>query len=182
MAMAGKEIEIKILGIDIPAVEKKLIALGAKKIFDGPMTAIYYDFPDSSIRGNGGTLRLREEGARTFFTLKKDIESIEAKVREEHQIEVSDFNGMKRLLETIGLQSWISMKKHRTSYELREAHFEIDTYEDAFRYIPAFLEIEGSDIESVYAHAKLLGFSKNDCRPWDILQVAAFYSSEDGLR
>jgi len=155
---------------------ERLISLGAEKVFDDEIHALYYDFPDNSIRRKGCTLRLRREGEKSVFTLKKDLESTEAKIREEHEIEVSDFAGMKRLLETLGMNAWLDMKKHRTSYKLKGVRFEIDAYHDAYSYIPQFLEIEGHDIETIYAYAELLGFKKNDCKPWDILQVAAYYS------
>jgi len=172
-----KEIEVKILEIDRSRLEGKLISLGARKVFDDEIHALYYDFPDNAIRSKGCTLRLRREGTKSVFTLKKDFESTEAKIREEQEIEVSDFTGMKHLLETLGMNAWLDIKKHRTSYELRGVRFELDAYHDAYGYIPQFLEIEGRDIETIYAYAELLGFSKNDCKPWDILQVAAYYSS-----
>ena len=171
-----KEIEIKILEIDRSSLEEKLVSLGAAKVFDDEIYALYYDFPDSSIRRNGCTLRLRREGSKSVFALKKDIVSTEAKIREENEIEVSDFNGMKNLLETLGMNAWLEMKKHRTSYEIKGVRFEIDAYHDAYSYIPQFLEIEGHDIETIYVYAELLGFGKDDCKPWDILQVAAYYS------
>ena len=178
MCPATKEIEIKILGIDRNAIEEKLISLGAKKIFDDEIYALYYDFSDHAIKRKGCTLRLRREGEKSVFTLKKDIESAEAKIREEHEIEVSDFTEMKYLMETLGLNAWLEVTKHRTSYEFRGVHFELDAYQDAYSYIPLFLEIEGHDIETIYASAELLGFTKNDCKPWDILQVAAYYAGE----
>ena len=173
-----KEIEIKILAIDRSAVEKRLLSLGAKKVFDGEMHALYFDFPDKSIKSNGCTLRLRREGKKSVFTVKKNFESPEAKIREEHEIKVADFNEAKYLMETLGLNAWLEVKKHRTSYEFKGVHFEIDAYHDAYDYIPQFLEIEGHDIETIYAYAELLGFTKNDCKPWDILQVAAYYSGQ----
>jgi len=173
-----KEIEIKILGIDKTAVEEKLVSLGAIKVFDDEIHALYYDFPDKAIRNSGRTLRLRREGSKAVLSLKKDIENREAKVREEHEIEVSDFSGMKYLLESIGLNAWLEIKKHRTSYELQGVYFEIDAYHDTYSYIPQFLEIEGDDIESIYASAELLGFTRSACKPWDILQVASYYSEQ----
>lgn len=178
MCPAMKEIEIKILGIDRSAIEERLIFIGAKKVFDDKIHAFYYDFPDNAIKRSGCALRLRKEGPKSVLTLKKNIENTEAKTREEHEIEVSDFNDMKYLLETLGLNAWLEMKKHRTSYELKGVHFELDTYHDAYNYIPQFLEIEGPDIETIYASAELLGFTRNDCKPWDIIQVAAYYSGQ----
>lgn len=172
------EIEIKILDIDGNAVENRLLSLGAEKVFDDEMHALYYDFPDHSLRGSGTVLRLRREGEKSLLALKKDRESSEAKVREEQEIEISDFSAMQYLLDHLGLKAWLEMKKHRTTYSFRDLHVEIDTCHGAYGYIPQFLEIEGPDIATIYAVAQLLGFTKNDCRPWDILQVAAHYSGQ----
>lgn len=175
---AMKEIEIKVLGIDRKAVEDRLVSLGAKKVFDDEIHALYYDFTNTALKNSDCALRLRLEGTKSILSLKKFVESKEAKIREEHEVEVSDFNTMKYLLEALGLNVWLEMKKHRTSYEFRGVHFEIDEYHDAYNYIPQFLEIEGHDIETIYACAELLGFTGNDCKPWDILQVAAYYSGQ----
>jgi hypothetical protein len=72
------------------------------------------------------------------------------------------------------------MKKQRTSYALLNVHFEFDKYTDEFGFIPEFLEIEGPDVATVYKSAAALGFSKEDCRPWDALQVAEYYSGHTG--
>jgi adenylate cyclase class 2 len=173
-----KEIEIKVLEIDRKAVETRLVSLGAKKVFDGEIHALYYDFTNASLKESGCALRLRLEGTKSVLCLKKLVESKEAKIREEHELEVSDFNTMKFLLEGLGLKAWLEMKKHRTSYEFRGAHFEIDEYHGTYDYIPLFLEIEGPDIETIHACAELLGFTLNDCKPWDILEVAAYYSGQ----
>jgi adenylate cyclase class 2 len=173
-----KEIEVKILEIDKSSTEERLISLGAKKVFDDEIHAFYYDFPDNSLRQHGCSLRLRKEGKKSVLTLKKNIESTEAKIREEIETEISDFNAMQCLIETLGLKAWIEMKKHRTSYEFRGVHFEIDAYHDKYNYIPQFMEIEGHDIETVYTYAELLGFTRDDCKPWDIIEVAAYYSGQ----
>ena len=173
-----KEIEVKILGIDRSALEEKLLSLGAKKVFDDEIHALYYDYADTALKNSGCALRLRLEGTKSVLSLKKYVESTEAKIREEQEIEVSDFNTMKDLLETLGLNAWLDMKKHRTSYEFRGVHFELDEYHDAYNNIPEFLEIEGPDIETIYSCAELLGFTAKDCKPWDFLQVAAYYSGQ----
>ena len=144
------------------------------------MHAFYYDFPDDTLRRDGVVLRLRQEGGNPVLTLKKSIENPEAKIKEEHEVGVSDFHEMKHLLEILGLRAWIEMKKRRTSYALKGVHFEIDEYQGDYDYIPRFLEIEGPDVETLYEHAALLGFERSDCRPWDIMQVAAYYSARNG--
>lgn len=175
-----REVEIKILEIDRVEVEGKLIAAGARRIFDGQIHAVYLDFGSGSIRQNGGTFRLRREGDRTVLTFKRKVEDGDAKVREETEVEVSDFQAMKSILGSIGLSAWLEMNKHRTTWQLGSTHFELDKYHDAYEYIPEFLEIESTDVAEAYRQAAMLGFGKEDCKPWDALQVAAHYSGRSG--
>jgi predicted adenylyl cyclase CyaB len=174
------EVEIKILEIDRLKTEGLLLAAGAKKIFDDRIHAVYYDFGDDSIREGGGTLRLRKEGGRAVLTFKRHVEDRNAKVREEQEVVVSDFLTTRFILEAIGLSTRIEMSKHRTTYELGGTHFEFDKYSDAYAYIPEFLEIESTDVETAYLQAETLGFSREECRPWDAIQVAAYYSARTG--
>ncbi len=175
------EMEIKILDIDRKRLEDKLISLGAKKIFDGEIHAIYYDDADNSVRRQKGTFRLRREGGISVLTFKAYIDSASAKVREETEVTVSDFDAMRSILKSTGFSPWLEMKKHRTTYALQGFHFEFDRHTDEFGFIPEFLEIEGPDIEAIYEWAAALGFSKEDCRPWDALQVAEYYSGRDKI-
>jgi adenylate cyclase class 2 len=176
------ETEIKILGIDRKKLEKKLLSLGAEKVFDGEIHALYYDTPDSSVRRSRGTFRLRREGTKSVLTFKAHVDDTEAKVREETEVTVSDFDAMRSILKSVGFYPWLEMKKHRTTYALQGVHFELDKYTDEFGFIPEFLEIEGRDTEAVYESAAALGFSKDDCRPWDALQVAEYYSDSERRR
>ena len=43
------ETEIKVLAIDKKKVENQLTKLGAKKVFEGELYAIYYDFEDNKL-------------------------------------------------------------------------------------------------------------------------------------
>ena len=169
------ETEIKILDINREEIEEKLLSLMAGKIFDDEIHAIYYDSGDNAIRKNRNTFRLRKEGKRSVLTFKRYIENREAKVREEKEVEVADFDAMRSILESIGFSVWFEMKKHRTTYECEGIHFELDKYHDKHDYIPEFLEIEGTDMEKIYKYVELLGFNKDDCKPWDAIQVAEYY-------
>ena len=171
-----REIEVKILKIDRNNIEKKLISIGARKTFEGDIHAIYYDSSDNLIRKTRATLRLRREGARSVLTFKQHIEDEEAKIREEKEVEVSDFDTMHSVLVSLGFFSWLEMEKYRITYEFGGAHFEIDKYHGEYEYIPEFMEIEGADIGEIYKYAGLLGFSSQDCKPWDAVQLAAYYN------
>jgi predicted adenylyl cyclase CyaB len=175
-----REIEVKILEVDTAAVTAKLIALGARKTFDDEIHALYYDTPDSAIRARRTTLRLRKEGGRTVLAVKRDISDESAKVREEHEVGISDFATMRSMLEALGLRVWLEMRKHRVSFELSGLHFEFDRYDDAYAYIPEFLEIEGPSLGVIHEYAALLGFAAADCRPWDAVDIARHYAERRG--
>lgn len=172
------EIEVKILEINRESVEKKLIALGAHKIFDDEIHAIYYDLRDSCLKKTGKSLRLRREGERTMLTLKLHVENALAKEQAEHEVEVCRFEDMRTVLEGLGYAPWLQMQKHRTSYELEGTHVELDHYSGQHAYIPEFLEIEGRDIETIYSCAEALGFSRRDCRPWDVAELIEYYAQK----
>lgn len=169
------EIEVKILEINRVQVEERLIALGAKKTFDDDIHAIYYDLQDNILRNTGKALRLRREGKKTVLTLKLQRENALAKERAEYEVEAGGFEEMQMLLEGIGYIPWLVMQKHRTSYELEDTHIELDHYCGAHGHIPEFLEIEGRDIEAIYRTAEALGFSRHDCRPWDVTELIEYY-------
>jgi adenylate cyclase class 2 len=173
------EIEVKILEISREQVIERLVSLGATKVFDDEIHARYYDFPDQRLKSSGITLRLRREGPKAVVTLKMDVANPAAKERREHETEVGDFEDMRTILEGLGFVAWLEMKKHRTSYELGDAHIELDRYHDNYSHIPEFLEIEGGDMETVFRYAEALGFGRHECRPWDAVELAAYYAGKD---
>jgi len=172
------EIEVKILKINRALVEKKLIALGAIKTFDNEIHAIYYDLPDNSLKNAGKALRLRKEGEKAVLTLKLQEENALAKERIEHESEVCRFEDMRTVIEGLGYAPWLEMKKHRTSYELDGTHVELDHYHGQHDYIPEFLEIEGRDVETIYRCAEALGFGRDACRPWDVVDLIEHYADK----
>ncbi len=164
-----KETEVKIFNINKEEIEEKLISLGAKKVFDDEVESLYFDFPNNSIRDRKQTLRLRKMGNKAFLTFKNTISNDSAKIRDEVEIEVSDFEKTRNILKALGLSEWLKTRKHRTSYKLKDARFEIDKYYDEYDFIPEFLEIETDNVKTLYKYVELLGFKREDCKPWTIL-------------
>jgi predicted adenylyl cyclase CyaB len=175
--MRMRETEIKILEVDRGKVEKRLRDLGARKVFDDEIRALYYDDAGGSVKRRKDALRLRREGNKAVLTYKSHVGDRGAKVRDEREVHVSDFDTTRSILESLGFSVWLEMKKHRTSYRLRGGHFEFDKYSGEYEYIPEFLEIEAPDIEAVRAFARLLGFTPKDCKPWDAVRLAKYYSA-----
>jgi len=171
-----EEIEVKILDIDREKVVSKLLSLGAKKIFEGELYAIFYDKNDGSVREEKNTLRLRKEGdEKVVVTYKKFVEHDKVKVRKEYEVEVSEFEMMKEILKQLDFVQWLEMRKNRISYKLGNVKFEFDKHIDQYSYVPEFMEIEAENVEDIYKYVELLGFTKEDCKPWTILDLAEHY-------
>jgi adenylate cyclase class 2 len=173
-----KEIEVKILNIDRKKTEKQLNSLGAKKIFDDEITTTLFDFSDSSIKKAKNLIRLRKSGNKSYVTFKKYIEHAQMKVRQEFEVEVSDFTTMSNILTSLGLLPELHIKKHRVSYILDDVHFEFDTHIEEYGFIPEFLEIEAKDEDTLSSYIQKLGFSKDQCKSWSFFEVADYYKTK----
>ena len=174
-----KEVEVKVVDIDRAMVEAKLNTLGASKIFDGIEESVFFDFPGNPLGNAQNLLRLRKEGERTVLTFKKYVESGAAKVRDEYEVSVSEFESMQSILELLGLIPYQQMVKHRTSYLLKSgARVDLDKYAGKLSYIPDLMEIEAKDAETVQSHLKLFGFQPEDAKPWTTFELIDHYSRE----
>ena len=175
------EVEVKFLEVDVATLTKKLIQLGAKKVFDGEIIAHYFDYPDSRLRAEGKLLRLRKKGDIVELTLKKSINP-KSLAKESHELEVNctDFETMKTILLESGFtyrkplpgeEILNTTDKHRASYSLEGAHFEFDTFPN----IPTFLEIETQSVEAIQAWVHKLGLNMQDAKPWTGRDVLKHY-------
>jgi adenylate cyclase class 2 len=174
-----KELEVKIIEIDREEVESKLRALGATKILDEDEETLFFDFPDNSISKAKNLLRLRRIGDKAVLTFKQFVESDSAKVRVETEVSVSEFESTRRILQSLGLIPTLHMEKHRTSYSLASGiEVDIDKYTGKYSHVPTLLEIEGPDVATIHAQAKLLGFEPGECKSWTTFELIDYYSSE----
>ncbi|HTW91660.1 MAG TPA: class IV adenylate cyclase [bacterium] len=170
-----REIEVKVLDIDRPAVELTLAELSARPSPEERLTAVFFDSPDGRLRVAGNLLRLRREGDRVLLTFKRRVGEEGAKVREEIEVGVSDFEACRLLLNALGLAETAHVDKFRTSYRLDTATIAIDRHVGEHLFIPEFLEIEAGSIEEVQAVAARLGFAPETLRPWGLPQVIEHY-------
>lgn len=164
-----REIETKILEVDVKKTEKILKKLGAKLVFDGKIEFIRFKglgISDDSL------LRVRKVGDKVQLTFKK--RNMKSRFLDSKEIEtyVGDFNTTKDILLNLGFSIRSKGKKHRKSYVLGKTRFEFDT----FKGIPTYLEIEGSEA-SIKKYSKLLGFKEKDFKNWTQFQVLRYYKA-----
>ncbi len=173
-----EEIEVKILEVNRPLLEKSLTILGAKKVFDGEIETLFFDFKEGTIVKQKNVLRLRKEQDKVELTYKKVHVTSTAKTAEEYSVGVSSLKTMEIILENLGLPVTGRTHKHRVSYTVDEARFDFDCYTGDLGYIPEFLEIEAKSSDLIYKHAELLGFEAKDCLPWSTEDLINYYSQK----
>jgi adenylate cyclase class 2 len=173
-----KEIEVKVLNVDKQKIGEILTKLGVKQTFDEEITSYFFDFENKRIINAKNVLRLRKKGKQSVLTFKKILSKQSAKVVEEYEVEVSNLSEMENILKMLGLSVTESIKKHRTSYKLKDVQFDIDTLENEYAFIPTYLEIEAKNIELIHKYAKILGYRADDCLPWTTNELIKFYSKK----
>jgi adenylate cyclase class 2 len=173
-----KETEVKILEVNKAKAEKTLANLGAKKVFDGDIKTLFFDFKKGTIIKQKNVLRLRKEQDKTELTYKKVYFTPSTKTAEEYSVEVSSLETMEKILKNLGLSIIESMQKHRVSYTIDDARFDFDRYFGRYGFIPEFLEIEANNTDLIYKYAALLGFKRKDCLPWSTTELINHYFSK----
>lgn len=167
-----REIEVKILDIDVSETIVRILESGGEKTFDGQVKVIFYDFPNQCLRNKEKRLRVRSFGDRVELTYKKKIGKERVKIAEELEVNVSNFGEMKRILEAIGMVEGHKYSKHRISFRVKNVCFEIDSIPGC----PPLLEIEAVDEQTVYKWVEWLGFDKTEAKPWSGTDVIEYYS------
>lgn len=170
-----KEIEVKILGVNVAQLKRRFKKLRAKKIFSGTLEATYFDLPGKILSKKKQILRLRKTEDKNILTFKKPLPGGKTKAAEETEFEVDNFLACQQVLQELGYKPFFSYTKKRDSYQVGNVHLEIDQYAGKFKKIPPFLEIEAHSEKELFAVLKKLGFSEKDAKPWHGGQVLKHY-------
>src|SRR4030066_147998 len=155
MSKADQELEVKFYLARRRQLEERVIALGGQisepRVYE---INLRFDTPDQVLLNSGRLLRLRQDSrARVTY---KGMGSIEggARLRQELEFTVSDFDTARALFEALGYQVYMMYEKYRTTYQLGALEVVLDElpYGD-------FAEIEGPDGESIQTAAEHLGLN-----------------------
>jgi len=148
------EIETKILEIDRDIVVQKLVELGATKIKDTRLIVDWYCLPEALGGDHPWYLRVRSTSDGKNEITWKSLETFVGNTRQskEVNIDVSDFEKTKILLESIGLTHYAHQEKDRISFTYKNWNFDLDQYPN----MPAYLEVEGDSEEHILEAIELL--------------------------
>lgn len=155
------EIKIKIKGgsAGLENTRKKIIAkdfrLIHKKYFE---QNIVFDTPEGKLKSNKFLLRLRKKGNKNIVTFKRPAHESASnyKIREETEVEVSDFENMKRIFTGLGYEVVFIYEKVREEFQKGDVKVMADETP-----IGNFIEIEGPR-EAIDRTARELGYGKSD--------------------
>ena len=108
-------------------------------------------------------MRLRQNGDKVELTVKY-IYSVAKEYNiddvKEIEIKVDSFEEANKLVEEMGYYHKKLVEKKRTSYGYRNTNIEIDEWP----LIPAYIEIEGKDVDTIYDIARELGYKKEETK------------------
>ncbi|MFA6445629.1 MAG: CYTH domain-containing protein [Candidatus Paceibacterota bacterium] len=175
-----EEIEVKFLNIDKEKIEKKLIAIGAKKVGDFSYRRIVFDFPGFPLDKKAAWVRLRDEGDKITLGFKQrlgttshDGSTSDTGMREVEFV-VSDFEKTALFLRDIGMIDKFYQENKRTRYMKGNTEFDIDTWPA----LETYLEIEAKTWEEVDQAIIELGLNPADKKIFSTNQI---YNSK-GIR
>ena len=173
-----KELETRIVDIDVDDIRNKLTSLGAEKVKSEDQVNEIYDFEDGRLLAAKGYARIRTtvdriQGKETvFMTTKKMLSQDTFKVMEENEIIVDDKEMARRIFTSLGLKLQESISKYRESYKIMDSLVEIDINDKSFCPFP-YLEIETSSVEKLEEIVKLLGYTLEDTTSQTIYDILA---------
>jgi len=168
MNITGTEIETKFHISDLKKIELRLQSIGAHLIQPRQFELnLRYDLPDRSLGKSYRVLRLRQD-ENTVLTYKGPGSDFSEGIRsrEEWEVTVSDFETMKKILESLGYVIQFTYEKYRTTYVYADAHVMLDEMP-----FGAFVEIEGRSPAEVKNLADGLNLDKARAIPESYLAL-----------
>lgn len=172
-----RELEVKVLRVDLEKMEEKLKSLGAKLIAKEKQINTIIDSQDNYIEKNlNSYLRIRETHSilnnekKIRLTMKENIyrESIRENI--ETNIDISDKKKMLDILEKLGYQVKSVGYKDRSSYALDGIRFDLDTWDEK-TYPEPYMEIEVKKEEELEEIIQLLGINRENISKKSILEL-----------
>lgn len=168
-----QEIELKVIEINKENLIHQLLEMGAKKVYDGEIIDEF--LRRKNAKRSSSILRLRQSNDGVFLTSKRRIKNNQAKVMEENEIKVSDYNTTVKIMKSIGYHVNERRKKHRISYILGDTRFEFDKLDN----IPCYLEIESSSPEKIYDFINKFGIDKKKVKKWNSNKLLKHYKAKN---
>lgn len=149
-----REIEVKLLDIDILDFEKNIQSLGANFVKEEDQINITINSTAHKIYKKQGYLRIRiaKSGGeeKKYFTFKENISDIKVRDNIEHTTEINSVDDLINILKCLGYDKFHKGYKNRKKYNYKNLVIDIDTW-DENTYPKPYVEIEAPSINEIYA-------------------------------
>lgn len=157
-----KELEVKVLGMDLGIIEAKIVNLKGELIADELQVNTLIDSSKNPIKDSvDAYLRVRETKdllkgkVNVVLTLKKNIKNKDLRENIELNSEIEDRNTVLEILENLGFDKVEVGHKKRRSYMLKGARIDLDEW-DKETYPYPYMEIEVKDSKHLNQITSLL--------------------------
>lgn len=172
-----KELEVKILNIDLDEMEKKIINLGGKLIAKEFQVNTLIDSTNKPIKESiNAYLRLREtkdllnNKSDITLTLKKIISTDGLRENIEINSEIENKEAILKIFNELGYDLLEEGYKERKSYILHKGRFDLDVWDEKTYPYP-YMEIEVESQEDLEKIIKLLDISKENISTKSIMEL-----------
>ncbi|PRR78219.1 CYTH domain protein [Clostridium liquoris] len=178
-----KELEVKILNIDIENIRKKTTELNCVKVKEENQINNLFDFKTKDLLKQQGYARIRivqdllHDSTKYYMTTKKILSQDKFKIMDENEVEISDAIEGEKIFKSLGLELIQSIKKYRESYKYKNTLIEIDVNEKSFCPFP-YIEIESINEEELEEVVKKLGYTMNDTTSKNIYELIEIFKSK----
>ncbi len=176
-----EEYEIKFLDVDVPALEKKLLEIGATKVGEYHYKRAIFDYPDWRLDKNHAFIRLRTDGKETTLSYKErlGVASSDGQTSDQGMKEietvVDSYAKTFELLIAIGFIVKREQENKRIRYQKGNAVFDIDFWPQ----IPPYVEVEADSLEAAKVAAQELGFDPEQGFIFSAKQVHKRYGIDE---
>ena len=141
-----REIEVKVLNIDVEKMKKKLSNLGADYI-NHEYQKNYTFIPKDKSSFETGYLRIREAtnadtNEKQIYLTFKEISTVDdVRINNEYTTKIDSITMMSKILDKLGVELEYKGEKERFSYLYKSQRFDIDIW-DENTYPNPYMEIE----------------------------------------
>lgn len=169
-----REIEVKLLNIDVKDFENKIKSLGADLIRRENQKNMTINSSNHLISKDRGYCRIRisesDGKIKKYFTFKENISTDGARDNLEHTIEFDDEDELLKILDLLGYDKINIGTKERIKYTFDGLIIDIDTW-DKNTYPSPYVEVEGKSIEDIYSFIDKLKIDRKNISTLSIAEL-----------
>ncbi len=172
-----RELEVKVLNIDLDEMEEKIKSLGGTLIDKELQVNTLIDSKGKYLENSlDSYLRIRKtksllkKNIKYTLTMKENIEREGIRENIESNVDISNKEAMVNILKNLGYIVYQEGHKERTSYLLNGARLDLDKWDKATYPYP-YMEIEVKHEDELEGIVKMLSISKENVSIKSILEL-----------